>query len=86
MLDTQFWMSSDSGSLGPSQGRGVGRADSRSDEDLNLPLSLYQLPLALDVQFTHETSQAWTVNLTPLPNEDPKPPAKMGMSLDLTML
>lgn len=30
--------------------------------------------------------QAWTVNLTPLPNEDPKPPAKMVMSLDLTML
>lgn len=53
----QFWMSSHSGSLGPSQGREVGHADSRSGEkDLNPPLSPYYLPLALNVQLTLETS------------------------------
>lgn len=30
--------------------------------------------------------QAWAINLAPLPNEDPKPPAKVVMSLDLTVM
>lgn len=43
--------------LGPSQGREVGQAGSRTDErDLHSPLSPYYPPLALDVQLTHKTS------------------------------
>lgn len=57
IIQTRNQRTENSGSLGPSWGREVGHADSRSGEkDLNPPLSPYYLPLALDVQLTLETS------------------------------